>query len=675
MSWMAKLYDTYEQAMKLDLPDDKKPMPVSHTRQNANINIVIDSSGNFKRASVLIKTPLVLPATEQSAGRTGKSPPPHPLCDKLHYVAKDYLEFGGQKPLFFNEYRALLASWCESQHSHPKAEAVLTYIDKGHVIRDLIQYEVLAAQSGKLITPSSSEEVKELKGREYEIFKSISKDTSTKRFDQGSALVCWTVEETGEVVTNTWTDLSLQKSWMRFDAFKDSVQGLCYVTGEVRPIASNHPSKILRSENGAKLVSANDTDGFTFRGRFTDNKNSLKTVGPQSVGISFETTQKAHNALRWLLSEQGIENGKQAIVAWAVSGKTIPAPLAPTFDLDNFEEAEDDSNDALSIKTDITKDMGQSFAKALGRYMSGYFDGRIASLSDSESIVIMGLDSATPGRMAITYYRDFIAKDYINTVKKWHLHLAWPQRVSKEEGEGKKNRKVIHWYIGAPSPWNILQATYGDVVKSNDALKKSLYERITPCITEGRPIPADLVKLAVRRVSNRYSLEQWEWEQNLGVACALYRGYHHPDRQPDSNQRRDYTMSLDLNNHSRDYLYGRLLAVAEKIEELALQVAGVNRTTTAARLMQRFADRPYSTWKTIYGQLQPYIQQLQVSRRGFIENRKKDLDEIMGLFNGNDFTNDKSLSGEYLLGFHCQRMALRKKQEDLPTTDNTVTPE
>src|SRR5690606_18076398 len=102
------LYETYEQAMKLDLAEGDKPIPVSHTRQNAHLNIVITSDGEFKRASVLVKTPVVLPATEESAGRTGKHPPPHPLSDKLHYVAKDYPDFGGTKPSFFSEYRSLL---------------------------------------------------------------------------------------------------------------------------------------------------------------------------------------------------------------------------------------------------------------------------------------------------------------------------------------------------------------------------------------------------------------------------------------------------------------------------------------------------------------------------------------------------------------------------------------
>lgn len=63
MSWMAKLYETYEQGMALDLPEDKRLMPISHTLQNAHINIQIDDNGNFLRAKVLEKTQIVLPAT------------------------------------------------------------------------------------------------------------------------------------------------------------------------------------------------------------------------------------------------------------------------------------------------------------------------------------------------------------------------------------------------------------------------------------------------------------------------------------------------------------------------------------------------------------------------------------------------------------------------------------
>jgi CRISPR-associated protein Csd1 len=172
---------------------------------------------------------------------------------------------------------------------------------------------------------------------------------------------------------------------------------------------------------------------------------------------------------------------------------------------------------------------------------------------------------------------------------------------------------------------------------------------------------------AIRRASNRNNCENWEWERNLGVTCALYRGFY--QRHPEEKQRRKFAMALEEDNRSRDYLYGRLLAIAERIEEIALAVGGENRPTNAARLMQRFADRPSSTWRNIYLGLQPYMQRLQSSRPGFLTNRKKELDAVTSDFKSDDFTSDKSLSGEFLLGYHCQRMVYRTTQTEATQED------
>lgn len=118
-------------------------------------------------------------------------------------------------------------------------------------------------------------------------------------------------------------------------------------------------------------------------------------------------------------------------------------------------------------------------------------------------------------------------------------------------------------------------------------------------------------------------------------------------------------MALEQDRITRDYLYGRLLAVAENIESRALFVAGEKRDTMAARLMQRFADRPYSTWKTIELSLSSYKTRLRTQRAGFLYAMEKLLDEVMGLFQSEDFTKDSQLTGEFLLGYHCQRQALR----------------
>ena len=207
--------------------------------------------------------------------------------------------------------------------------------------------------------------------------------------------------------------------------------------------------------------------------------------------------------------------------------------------------------------------------------------------------------------------------------------------------------------MSTPVPKWIIETAYGDVVKTNETLRKNVIERILPCIVEGWPFPWDIVQSAVRRTCNRNNCEQWEWERNLGVTCALFKGYY--QRYHDKTKRRHYAMSLEQDRTTRDYLYGRLLAIAERIEEVALRVAGEERPTTAARLMQRFAEQPFSTWRNIELALQPYMQRLKGTRAGFLNNRQKELNMVLAAFNPDEFTSDKPLSGEFLLGYHCQR--------------------
>ena len=117
-------------------------------------------------------------------------------------------------------------------------------------------------------------------------------------------------------------------------------------------------------------------------------------------------------------------------------------------------------------------------------------------------------------------------------------------------------------------------------------------------------------------------------------------------------------MSLEEDRNTRDYLFGRLLAIADYTEEKALYLAGEDRETNAAKLMQRFADRPSSTWRTIELALPPYKARLRAKRPGVLIAMNKNLDDVVGKFQGNDFIDDRKLSGEFLLGYHCQHAAL-----------------
>ena len=102
-------------------------------------------------------------------------------------------------------------------------------------------------------------------------------------------------------------------------------------------------------------------------------------------------------------------------------------------------------------------------------------------------------------------------------------------------------------------------------------------------------------------------------------------------------------MALEQGRTSRDYLFGRLLAVAERIEDMALYLAKEKRDTSAAKLMQRFADHPYSTWRTIELSLAPYKTRLRARSPGFLVNMEKLVDGIVCAFNNQDFMSEAKL--------------------------------
>lgn len=478
MSWIQKLYDTYEQCAGAPQFENDPFMPISHTKQQAHIEIVLDDKGNFLRAKPVQKEETTIPATEESAGRTGKEPAPHPLCDKVRYCASDYDAFGGGKKGFYSKYVALLRRWCHSEYSHHKAEAVLTYVQKGTVVADLIREGILFCdKANKLLTEWKSDTPAP------HVFKILPAKDGKR--DQGDAFVRWRVQVPNDPLTAVWDDPELKRAWIRFDACTNPDRGLCMVTGQTMLLATSHPKRLRGGADGAKLISSNDTSGFTFRGRFENAE--------EACGVGFEISQKAHNALRWLIRRQGYydRSSGQVFVAWAVGGKQIPDPLKNTAELLTlFSDAPQKS----ASNQEYSGDAGQYFALQLQKLVKGY-QGK---LTEADNIVVMGLDSATPGRMAITYYRELNGAEFLDRVLAWHQSHAWPQRYSKE----------IH-FVGAPAPREIAEAAYGR--RLDDKLRKATVERLLPCVVDGRPVPRDVVESVCG-----VSATVWGWNGGTG---------------------------------------------------------------------------------------------------------------------------------------------------------------
>jgi CRISPR-associated protein Csd1 len=618
MSWISQLSKTYDSAWGRTVTDESKVplLPLHHTTVQAQISIVVDFDGNFVSSSVIPKesATTIIPCTESSGARTsGKSP--HPLNDTLEYIAGDLLKFydaEGKDAEKIREshgdYLNLLKSWSHSDYGNKGLSAVLRYVEKGNVISDLLKTGILKLDDDNKIINKWDKKSSE---DEPELYSVITGDV-VKSF------VRWSISTPDGDVNLSNADI--WSIWRKFIESDEGENDICMVTGEFAPIATNHPAKIRNAGDKAKLISSNDTSGFTYRGRFISDREAC------TIGVA--TSHKAHNALRWLIGKQGFRYEDWCVVSWMISagGKTIN----PT----------DDPADiflANLTDEDQTAYTGKISADAINSMIRGY-QGEV----DDEGIATMILDSASKGRLAIVYYREFSGSEFESNLNHWYATCSWPRRYKDSEKKSKQT--------ALPLPLTeIVKCVYGRSV--DEKLLKSTLNRLTPCVIERAPVPRDIVQSAINNACKPLSYEKWEWENILSLACALYKK---------ENKKEEYEMVLDKERKTRDYLFGRLLAVADAAENRALFLAGEKRETNAMRSMQRFADRPNSTWRHLNLALAPYRPRLPNNGSYY----DKIISDIMDLFDADDFISDKQLSGEFLLGFYTQRADFFIKKED-----------
>ncbi|MBR1554636.1 MAG: type I-C CRISPR-associated protein Cas8c/Csd1, partial [Oscillospiraceae bacterium] len=453
MSWTNELYQIYELNYQRAYDDNEPVMlPVSHSTANAQIEITIDMHGNFKNASSVDKDKAVtiIPVTEDSDGRSSNICP-HPLADKLEYIAGDYAQFMGKKfSKYFNVYMNQLQTWAESENSHPAVCAVYDYLKKTELMQDLIKSNILKLndQTGKLLEKTK--------------ISGIAQEDAFVRF-----IVLY---DDLRHETRTWLDTSLYESFIKFNSGQVGNIQLCYATGKVLPVTYKHPSKIRNSNPLARLISANDEkvdkgrNGFTYRGRFA-NKTEASSV-------SYEFSQKMHNALKWLIQKQGQAFGSLTLLIWASALQPVPNEIDkyPVED-DWYDDDETEIPDTLPL-----------YKIWLSRYLTGYRQ----KFEEDTKIMIMGLDAATTGRLSISLYDELQGSEFLNHLENWHENSAW------RRFDGKHN------LIKSFSLYEIIKSAYGTEqsgkLECDEKIIRDQILCLLPCVMNGRRIPEDLIQ-------------------------------------------------------------------------------------------------------------------------------------------------------------------------------------
>ncbi len=404
-------------------------------------------------------------------------------------------------------------------------------------------------------------------------------------------------------------------------------------------MSASAPKYLRYPGDGAKLISANEKTFVVYSGRFA--------TASEAMTVSREATEKSHAALKWLIQKQGWRNGEQVVLAFADGGRAAPSPTADWVGLSE--------DPALGLGIELLPDepftTGDALAKRIGEAMSGYR----CRVTPTDGAVVIGLDSATPGRLSIFYYRELRAEDLLGRVCAWHSSCAWRHGYrTVRDGLDEKGKPIYRRVVftGAPAPLDIVKAAYGEEV--GDKLLKSGVERLLPCVVDGAPVPLDLMKCAARRAAQRVSLPPWQADKALTIACALIR-----KRLNDQQNKEVWTMALQPEVSDRSYLFGRALAYAEEIERYALYQKNEQRPTNAERLMVAFTKHPAKTWMLLMERLQPYQQQLGRLARRLNEG----MTEIIARLETGGFTN-APLEETYCLGYACQKQRFAQEREE-----------
>lgn len=557
--------------------------PISHIMARPQIIITLDQSGNFAAAQVLDKnTPkIIIPATEESAGRTVKAAElPHPLCDYLRYLLP-------QNQVEYQHYISQLSTWANSSHTHPKLHAVLNYVQGGTILENLRQAGIDAEEK---------------------------------------AMVCWVVNGLGESLNGPcWTDRTLMNAFIDYYREKrtDTPPALCMISGELEMPAGQHPKGIVPISGNAKLISANDSSGFTYRGRFDD--------AAQAATVGYAVSQKAHSALRWLVANQSVSFGGRTFLCWNPQGIQVPRVTGPM---------------GRRSGTAQRAANPSQYQKQLREALSGWKE----DLPQSAGVVIAAFDAATTGRLAVTYYNELLASDFLDRLHDWEASCCW------EDGpygiQSPSLFQIVSWAFGTPR---------NGKAEMDDRILSQQMQRLVACRVDKAPFPLDIERALAEKASHLLLYEGENRQKLLFTACAAIRKYHF------DHLKEEWDMALDKNCSDRSYLFGRLLAIADAIENNTYTDED-RRETNAIRMQKAFTLRPMTTWSALWDKLRPYNKRLAQSKPGLYRYYHSVIDDILNRLSPFDPTLNQKLNDIYLLGYSHQR-AYRTEKSDSQETE------
>ena len=630
MSLLSDLIQTYDNYFGHEPENIEKIAPVAHTYGSKKqvIDVTINQNGNFSHAELNGKNngKTLLAVTEESASRTSSAATtPHALNDNLMFMTSHHNCDNSGINKSYQAYMSQLEKWCEAPEACKQVKAVFRYLSEHDLVDDLLDAKVFPADKG-----------------------AVDLDKYMK------FVVRWSVSmDDPKEIKQTWMNPEVLSSWERYySAYhkSNSDKVLDGISGKICDVEKLHP-KAINVYGNSKLISvaAKEDSTLNFKGeRFSDES--------QIVQIGYQNSQKAHNALGWLIDTQSVAISKNALPYETSDEKPkYIVCWSPTY----TEEKNDELSGLLGVHVTGSDHVDNSYDHKLRRILFGLKEDTAVK----ERIVLLMTDRSGDGRFSPVMYRSMYAAEFLVKIRNWYAQCIW-------YFYDMAAKKVC---INSPTLFDIAKCAYGTeritdagvpYLDVNDAVFKDSVNTLLSIVIDGRKVPDSLIRrLTVQasepeRFAGNEGHKWWSWQEILRTACAMIH-YRNMMVDPKKGER---DLSLDKENDNRSYLFGRLLAVVDKIENTALNrkasdgARNSHRDTNAMRLWSAYVAHPFTCYANLRNCVAPYLSSLPYGSRKYYEDETQEIiEKLAGQKNLN-----RPLDPEYLIGFYMERETLNQ---------------
>ena len=586
--------------------------PVAHITKRMNIEISIGLDGSFHSAKKTDEV-VIIPSTDMAEKRTSTAIAPYPLSENIGYL----YEKNNEK---YQKYVRQLQAWSDYDASNQVLKAILTYVQSGNIVQDLYKCGLIK----------------------------LDEDMNPKKDEK----ITWRV--IGCDPERTSRNIGLFNSFIRFyeethslesgESLADREKDVCMIIGRQLPVSIGYGKSIVPSYGNAKLVSSNDKDGYTYRGRFVDAE--------QALSVSYEAVQKVQNVLRWLIANQGVPMGKRTFLCWNPEGVQLPKDDPDTRD-------DPDTLFGFHSEPSITlSDYQSNLEKALKGYRR--------NITDDNKAVIMCFDGTSDkaGRLSIVYYNELQASDFLDRLYDWNESCCW---LNGRFGiQSPSLYKIISYAFGSPRKETINGKEMVEFI-CDDKVTAQQVQRLIVCRLEKAPIPIDIVRALIIRCSNlqlyaHMTLKDSKKGDSIEViedllftACAVIRKF-----RMGKPKKEEWELALEPHRKDISYQYGRLLAVMEKAERDTYE-PDEKREPNAIRYQPMFILHPLKEADNIMIQVKnAYYPHLEPAERITYE---KLIQEIMYEISECKENWNSPLKDTYLMGYYLQKRELYQPKE------------